>query len=168
MTDNANHPVYTDQDKDTVRKGVFGALAYVSAADPGFFAAFSESAAGAHVLSRAPQEVQQLLAGGLVLPDAHDPRGFTASAVPNLQAALQLVRAKNPQAAQSLREVVLTACQEVANASKGVSPAEQEAVAQVQQALQPAGGEPALGAPGAVPKPEGGPQQVTFEQPPRR
>ena len=164
MTDNADQPVYTEQDKDIVRRGVFGALAYVSAADPGFFATFKESAAGAQVLGRAPQEVQQIMAGGLTLPDAKSPQEFQASIVPNLQAALQLVESKSPAAAQSLREVVLAACQEVANASKGVSSAEQEAVSTVQQALQQGGSLPTLDAAQQQPSQQ---QPVTFEQPPR-
>ena len=39
--------VITDDEKTAIRQGVFGALAYVSQADPGFFATFVESAAGA-------------------------------------------------------------------------------------------------------------------------
>lgn len=125
----------TAEESNTVRQGVFGALAYVSQADPGFFAAFAESAAGAKVLAAAPAEVKQLLGGGLTLPQAKSMEEFKATAMPNLHSAIQLVAAKNPQAAASLKQVVLQAVQAVAQASKGVSANEQQAVAAIQQAL---------------------------------
>lgn len=125
----------SDAEKDTVRQGIFGALAYVSQADPGFFATFSESAAGAKVLGAAPAEVKDILSGGLVLPQAKSAEEFKASALPNLHQAIQIVQAKNPQAAASLKQVVLQAVQAVAQASKGVSDTEQQAIAGIQQAL---------------------------------
>ena len=79
--------VITDDEKTAIRQGVFGALAYVSQADPGFFATFVESAAGAKALSAAPAAVQQLLSGGLVLPEASSAEEFRAQAIPRLQAA---------------------------------------------------------------------------------
>ncbi len=125
----------TADDQNTIRQGVFGALAYVSQADPGFFASFVESAAGAKVLAAAPADVKQLLAGGLTLPQAKSMEEFKATAMPNLHAAIELVQAKNPQAAADLKAVVLQAVQAVAAASKGVSANEQAAIAAIQQAL---------------------------------
>lgn len=37
---------FTTEEKDALRRAVFGALAYVSRADPGFLAGFRESAEG--------------------------------------------------------------------------------------------------------------------------
>ena len=126
---------YTDQDKDLIRQGVFGALGYVSKAQPGFFAAFSESMAGAKALAAAPAEVQEILKGGFTVPAASSPQEFDASVVPNLRAAVELVESRDPAAAAALRQVVLTAVNEVASASKGVSAEEQAAITRLQEAL---------------------------------
>jgi len=128
-------PGLTAEERNTVRRGVFGALSYVSQADPGFFATFVEGAAGAKVLAGAPASVRDLLTGGLILPEASSPEQFRASAIPNLTAALHLVRSREPAAADALEQIVLQAVQAVAEASKGVSPAEQDAVAAIRQAL---------------------------------
>lgn len=126
---------FTDQEKDSIRRAVLGALAYVSKADPGFFATFSESAAGAKALAAAPGELRDLLAGGLIMPEASSPQDFDASVVPNLQAAVHLVAAKDPAWADALKQVVLTAVQQVAEASKGVTAEEQSAVDRIREGL---------------------------------
>ena len=110
-------------------------MALVSRADPGFFAAFFESAAGAKALSAAPATVQQLLAGGLLLPEASSLEEFRAQAVPKLRAAVQIVDAKEPDAGAALRQVVLEAVEAVGAASKGVSGNEQQAIAAIRSAL---------------------------------
>ena len=126
---------YTDQEKDQIRRAVLGAMAFVSKADPGFFATFKESAAGAQALSQAPQSLRELLSGGLILPEAKSPEQFDSSVVPNLTAAVQLVAAKDPAEADALRQVVLSATEQVAAASKGVTQEEQAAVDQIRAAL---------------------------------
>jgi tellurite resistance protein len=55
--------------------------------------------------------------------------------VPDLQAAVGVVAAKDPADAQALKDVVLAAAQQVAEASKGVSPEEQQAVEKIRAAL---------------------------------
>lgn len=126
---------YTEQEQEQVRRAVLNALAYVSKADPGFFAAFSESAAGARALAAAPENVRSLLTGGFILPEPQSPEEFDASVVPDLQAAISAVAAKDPNDAQALKDVVLTAVQQVAEASKGVQPEEQQAVDAIRAAL---------------------------------
>ncbi|MBB1500643.1 hypothetical protein H5397_04225 [Propioniciclava sp. MC1683] len=126
---------YTEQEQEQVRRAVLNAIAYVSKADPGFFAAFSESAAGARALAAAPEGLLTLLTGGFILPEAQSPEEFDASVVPDLQAAVGVVAAKDPADAQALKDVVLAAAQQVAEASKGVSPEEQQAVEKIRAAL---------------------------------
>lgn len=126
---------YTEQEQEQVRRAVLNAIAYVSKADPGFFAAFSESAAGARALAAAPENVRSLLTGGFILPEPQSPEEFDASVVPDLQAAISAVAAKDPNDAQALKDVVLTAVQQVAEASKGVQPEEQQAVDAIRAAL---------------------------------
>lgn len=126
---------YTDAEKDQVRRAVLGALAYVSKADRGFFAMFSESAAGARALSAAPPEIRDLLAGGFTMPERETPQEFDATVGSDLKAAVDLVAAKDPQGAQALKQVVSTAVQQVAEASKGVSADEQKAIDTIRAAL---------------------------------
>ena len=52
----------TADEKATVRDAALGAMALVSRADPGFFAACSESAAGARALAAAPEGIRAALA----------------------------------------------------------------------------------------------------------
>ena len=125
----------TEEENTDIRRAVLGAMAYVSKADPGFFATFSQSAAGAKVLAQAPEPIRDLLAGGFVMPEAVGPEGFEAATVTNLREAIALVASKNPADADALRQVVLTAVQQVAEASKGVSATEQDAVARITEAL---------------------------------
>lgn len=126
---------YTDTEIEQVRRAVLGALAYVSKADPGFFAAFSESAAGAKALSQAPEQIRGLLTGGMILPEAKSPEEFDAAVVPDLQAAISAVAAKDPADAEALKQVVLAAVQQVAEASKGVQPEEQAAIEKIRAAV---------------------------------
>ncbi|HHU38785.1 MAG TPA: hypothetical protein GXZ45_05865 [Propionibacterium sp.] len=126
---------YTEQEQEQVRRAVLNAMAYVSKADPGFFAAFSESAAGARALAAAPEGIRSLLTGGFILPEAQSAQEFDASVVPDLQAAIGAVEAKDPADAQALKDVILTAVQQVAEASKGVTPEEQQAVDAIRGAL---------------------------------
>lgn len=126
---------YTEQEQEQVRRAVLNALAYVSKADPGFFAAFSESAAGARALAAAPENIRALLTGGFMLPEPQSAEEFDASVVPDLQAAVSAVAAKDANDAQALKDVVLAAVQQVAEASKGVTPEEQAAVDKIRGAL---------------------------------
>ena len=80
-------------------------------------------------------ELRDLLAGGLIMPEASSPQDFDASVVPNLQAAVHLVAAKDPAWADALKQVVLTAVQQVAEASKGVTAEEQSAVDRIREGL---------------------------------
>lgn len=126
---------FTDEETTRIRRAVLGALAYVSKADPGFFASFSESAEGAKALSEAPQDLRELLMGGFVLPERETPEQFDATVVGDLQEAIALVEARDPAMAGSLKQVVSAAVEQVASASKGVSAEEQRAVDEIRGAL---------------------------------
>ncbi|KNX38042.1 hypothetical protein [Luteipulveratus halotolerans] len=144
---------YTDQEKDVIRRAAFGAIALVSKADPGFFATFKESAAGSKVLATAPETIKQLFKGGLVGP----PSGGSAAEIEqailgDVQQAVQIL-AKDPADRQAFTDVITKACQQVAEASRSVAPAEQDAIAKVNQALGAAGTPTPQAEAGAAPKP---------------
>lgn len=127
----------TDDERSTVRDAALGAIALVSKADPGFFAMFKESMAGSRALQDAPEGVKDLFkAGGFPTP----PTGSSQEEVngkilAELTAAMSVVRTKAPAEAEGYKQVILSACDAVANASGGVAPEEQAAVDQVRAAL---------------------------------
>lgn len=88
----------TQQDQDVVRRAAFGAMALVSQADPGFFAMFKKSMAGSRALASAPDNIRQLLQGGMIMPERACSREEMQQNVLNdLQNAMQMLQG-DPQA----------------------------------------------------------------------
>lgn len=143
----------SDQDKDVIRRATFGAIALVSKADPGFFATFKESMAGSKALAAAPENIRELLKGGLIAPPSGGEGGVEQAILGDIRAA-KAALADDPAALQGWTGVVESAMQQVAEASKGVAPAEQAMIDKIRAALaEPAG--PATG--GGVPGPSDSP-----------
>lgn len=141
----------TDQDKDVIRRGAFGAIALVSKADPGFFATFKESMAGSKALAAAPEHIRDLLKGGMIAPPKGSPEQIEAAILQDLAAAKNAL-GSDPAAQQGYVGVIEAAIQQVAEASKGVSPEEQAMIDKIRAALTGPG--PAPAAPvDAVPTP---------------
>lgn len=127
---------YTDEEKATLRNAAFGAMMLVSAADPGFFAMFKESMAGAKALASAPPELRDLLkGGGMPSVPKGDRAQVEADVLQQVQQAVQILQAKAPQDLESYRAVVVAACDHVAEASEGVAASETAAIAKVKAAI---------------------------------
>lgn len=122
---------YTEEEREIIRGAAFGAMTLVSAADPGFFAMFKESMAGAKALASAPEPLQGMLKTGGMPTAAKD----MASVLIALQQTRQILSGKSPQDLAAFQRVIATACDEVANAAKGVAPAETEAINEVRAAI---------------------------------
>jgi hypothetical protein len=122
---------YTDQERDTIRTAAFGAMTLVSSADPGFFAMFKESMAGAKALAAAPAPLQGLLKSGGIPSGAKD----KASVLAALGQAKQILSTKSPKDLAAFQSVIATACNEVASAHKGVNEAEVAAINEVRSAI---------------------------------
>ncbi|MCH8612876.1 hypothetical protein [Arsenicicoccus dermatophilus] len=137
MTDNTA-PTLTDEQREQIRNGAFGAIALVSKADPGFLSMFRESMAGSQELAAAPADVRELLAGtgGLPKPPTGSPEEVEARVLADLQAAMTALSTAAPAQAQGYRQVVLAACAKVADAADGVAPAEQAVIDKIGAALQ--------------------------------
>ncbi len=127
---------YSDEERDTVRSAAFGAVALVSKSDPGFFAMFKESMAGSKAFTTASPELQELLKSG-GMPNL--PKGSSdeidKSILSSVERAVAILQAKGPDEVEGFRAVVVDACNKVAEASKGVAPAETEAIGKVKSAL---------------------------------
>ncbi|WP_117212910.1 hypothetical protein [Allorhizocola rhizosphaerae] len=127
---------YTEQEIDTIRQAAFGAMTLVSAADPGFFAMFKESMAGAKALASASGELQTVFKSGGLPPM---PKGgkdeMKATVLGALQQSTQIIQTKAPQDLEPFKQVIAAACDQVASASDGVKPEEQQAINEVKSAI---------------------------------
>lgn len=125
---------YTDEEKSTLRNAAFGAMMLVSAADPGFFAMFKESMAGAKALAAAPPDLQALFKGG-GMPSMPKGAQVESTVLGQLQQATAILQAKAPQDLQSYRDVITAACDQVANASQGVAESETAVIGKIRAAV---------------------------------
>lgn len=126
---------YTDEERKTLRTAAFGAVFLVSHADPGFFASFKESIAGAKALAGASPDLQAVFKSG-GLPEV--PKGSPADMEAGVLTALQQsagILAKDPQDLAEFRAVITAACDQVAGASGGIKDTETAAIAKVKSAL---------------------------------
>ncbi|MEV0457041.1 hypothetical protein [Catellatospora methionotrophica] len=127
---------YTDQERQTLRTAAFGAVFLVSHADPGFFASFKESIAGAKALAGASPELQAVFkTGGLPEIPKGSPAELESGVITALQQSTGILQAKSPQDLTEFRSVIAAACDQVANASGGVKDTETAAIAKVHAAL---------------------------------
>jgi hypothetical protein len=130
----------TADERTTIRDAALGAMALVSRADPGFFATFKESMAGSKALAAAPESIRELLkADGLPTPPRGSVEEVTRQILDQLSAAVGVLQGKAPEQVEPYKQVILSACDAVANASKGVAPQEQAAIDQIRQALASGG-----------------------------
>lgn len=151
---------FTNEEHDTIRNGVMGAIALVSQAEPGFLATFKESMAASKALAAAPADFAQLMKGGMSMPpQASSKEEMVSKLLGNLTQAVQ-VASKDPATAEALKNYVTAACQQVAEASKGVGPEESAMIEQIQGVLNQA---PAAQTPAAPAAPA---EQVPAEQTP--
>ena len=130
----------TPQQTDLVRGAAFGAMAVVSKADPGFFAMFKESMAGAKALASAPPEIQAMLKGGFIAPPAGAADDLEGAVLAQLASARDTLAANAPELLDGFRSVVLAACDATADASGGVSDAESTAIEKIRTILSAGGG----------------------------
>jgi len=141
----------SDQERETVRDAAVGALTYVSKSDPGFFAMFKESAAGAKVLAQAPEDVRDLFKSGGFPSMPGGEGSIDDRLLGQLSSAVQLLQSKAPEQVDGFRNVLLEACNAVADSSKGVSDDERSALDRVRAAL----GDGGTAAGGSTPAPAG-------------
>jgi len=136
---------FTDEEWKAMQEGITGAGMYVAIIDPGFFDSFKEASALAHHLRDAHDHNDSMLIRALVA--GHDkPFGATSSkeeiqqgTVSALQQAVAILEAKSPADLPAYRQLVLEVSQSVAEAAKGVSPQENEALDHIRSALGAAG-----------------------------
>jgi len=128
-----------------MQEGVTGAGMYVALVDRGFFDSFREANALAHHLKEAHEHNDSVLVRDLAA--GHDrPFGVTASpeevdqsTVATLGKAVAALEAKSPEDLPAYRQLVLDVAESVAEAAKGVSPQENQALDRIRAALGSSG-----------------------------
>ncbi|MFU8871064.1 hypothetical protein [Micromonospora sp. SL4-19] len=126
----------TADERLILKTGAFGAVFLVSNAEPGMLALVRESFAASDALAGASGVVKEALTTG-PLPEL--PRDsaleIEAMVLPALGRAVEILRAKSPGDVEAYRSVVLTAADRVAQAHRGMSPAEATALDKIRNAL---------------------------------
>ncbi|MFZ0341978.1 MAG: hypothetical protein WAL31_06555 [Gaiellaceae bacterium] len=132
---------FTDAEWKAMQEGITGAGMFVATIDRGFFDSFKEANALAHHLRDAHEHSDSVLIRDLAT--GHDrPFGMTASpqeieqtTAATLQQAVAALQAKAPEELAAYKQLVLDVAQSVAEAAKGVSPQENQALDSIRAAL---------------------------------
>jgi hypothetical protein len=134
---------FTDDEWESMRKGVTGAGMLVSIGDRDFTDTFGEVGALAKRLSEERKESSSDLMRELA---SGRPSGFGLSASPEeveaktleaLRSATATLDAKAPEEAGEYRQLVLDVAESVAGAKGGVKPSETGAIDKIREALGP-------------------------------
>jgi len=132
---------FSEQEWETLQKGVTGAGLLVAVSDRSFFDTFSEATTMAKHLA-AGRESSSPLVHDLGETTKHS--GFSARSSPDelqqqttdtIHAAVQLVQQKAPDEVNAYRAFVMDVAQSVAEAKKGVAPGEEQALGTIKAAL---------------------------------
>jgi hypothetical protein len=132
---------FSEEEWKAMQEGITGAGMFVALVDRGFFDSFKEANALAHHLRDAHEHSESVLIRDLAT--GHDrPFGMTASpeeieqsTVATLGKALAALEAKSPEDLPAYRQLVMDVAQSVAEAAKGVSPQENQALDRIGAAL---------------------------------
>ena len=133
---------FTEQEWETLRKGVTGAGLLVSVSDRGFFDTFKEAGALAEHLhdareghdSELVRELSQVKSSGFGLTAS--PKEVEQETLDALQSAAAMLRAKAPDELDAYKSLALGVAESVGAASKGVGPAETQAIEKIRAALE--------------------------------
>jgi hypothetical protein len=132
---------FTEEEWDTLHKGVTGAGMYVSSSDADFTDSFGEAKALAKQLveertTGTTQLVRELAqTGGTGFGFATSPGKVEAETLEALRSSMALLAAKAPDEQEPYRTLVLEVAQRVADAKGGVTDKETGAIAKVKEAL---------------------------------
>jgi hypothetical protein len=135
---------FTEQEWETMQKGVTGAAFLVSLADRGFFDTFKEVGALGKHLSQAREksasplvrELAEVRGTGFGLTSSPDE--VEKGTVEALRSSLATLQAKAPDEAQAYSTFVLEVANSVADAAKDIGAKETDAIDKIKAALQPA------------------------------
>jgi hypothetical protein len=126
---------FTDDEKQQMRSGAFGAVMLVSRADPGAMDMIRESFAASKSLAQAPAGMQAILKGMPKVPQG-DAAQVESGVLADLSSSAGMLATKDPAQLAAYRKAVLDACTSAAQAAGGgVDSAESMALTKVMSAL---------------------------------
>ncbi|MGW5077545.1 hypothetical protein [Micromonospora echinospora] len=126
----------TADERLTLKTGAFGAVFLVSNAVPGVLAMVRESFAASGALAEVGGVVKEALTTGPLPQLPRDSALEVESVVlPALGRSMEILRDKSPDDVETYRSVVLAAAERVAQAHRGIEPAEAAAIEKITQAL---------------------------------
>jgi hypothetical protein len=132
---------FTEQEWETLHKGVTGAAFLVSTSDRGFFDTFKEAGTLAKHLTQARKEgstelIRELAdTGGTGFGLSTSPSELETGTSEALRSAVATLQAKSPEDVEPYREFVLDVSESVAKAAGGGETAESEALDKIRAAL---------------------------------
>jgi hypothetical protein len=135
---------FTEQEWETLQKGVKGAGLLVSLSDRGFFDTFKEAGALAKHLGEAREghdselvrELSDVKRAGFGVTDS--PEEVEQETLDALRSAVAILKAKAPDELDAYKSLVLGVAESVGAAAKGVGPAETQVIEEVRTALDAA------------------------------
>lgn len=133
---------FTEQEWETLQKGVTGSAMLVAVADRGFFDTFKEVGALTKHLSQAREknetplirELAEVRGTGFGLTDS--PQEVESETTDALRSAVSTLQAKAPGDVQAYRDFVLDVAQSVAAAADDVGASETDAIEKIKTGLQ--------------------------------
>ena len=135
---------FTEQEWETLQKGVTGSAMLVAVADRGFFDTFKEAGALSKHLSEAKEKSEtpliQELAGvrGTGFGLTTSPQEVETGTTEALRSAVSTLQAKAPEDVQAYQGFVLEVAQSVAAAADDVGATETDALDKIKAAMQTA------------------------------
>jgi hypothetical protein len=132
---------FTEQEWDSLHKGVTGAGLLMSVSDRSFFDSFKEAGALARHLSEARQNSESELVRelaqerGMGFGMSSSPSEIEGETLQSLRESMTTLRGKAPQEADAYRQFVLDVAESVAAAGKGGEAAEGGALEKIKAAL---------------------------------
>ena len=132
---------FTEEEWETLKKGVTGAGLLVSVSDKGFFDTIKEAGALAKHLSEAREghasqvvrELGQVRGSGFGLTDSATE--VEQETIEALGSAMSILQAKAPDEVDEYGSFVIDVAESVADAAKGVGPGETAAIEKIRAAL---------------------------------
>ena len=132
---------FTDEEWKVLQEGINGAGMFVALVDRGFFDSFKEASALAGHLREAHLHSDSVLIRDLATGHerpfgmSDSPQEIEQNTVASLRQAVALLETKSPEDLPAYRQLVLEVAESVAEAAKGVSPQENQALDSIRAAL---------------------------------
>ena len=134
---------FTPDEWQTLRWAVTDTMMYLSMADPGFWDTFKEANAAAHYMAAAKQTsesalVRQLAGDVKAKRDKEvsgNPTDVSGEVIERVNEAVKIVSGKAPEDLEGFKAFIIGVAKATAEAAKGTSPTEAQAIAKLEAAL---------------------------------